>query len=212
MHSMKRRGFMKFAGVGTRTLLLALALTVSLLSATGTTLAWLGDSSEKVVNTFTYGGISIDIAETPTQDGDEDEHTNSYLITPGKPISKDPTVTVHAGSEDCWLYVVIEESDNFGQYMTYALAEGWTAVEGAPGVYARLVKYSDDDQTFAVLRDNEVQVLASVTGEQLFALTQTGAQLPTLSFYAAAVQYCAEIAELSDAKTAWEAYMSEPLL
>lgn len=93
------------------------ALALVLCFAIGGTLAWLVDESDKVVNTFTYGDINIDLSETT---GDE------YKMIPGNDITKDPKVTVEANSEACWLFVKVEESNNFDDFMTYAIASGWT--------------------------------------------------------------------------------------
>lgn len=93
------------------------ALVLVLCCAMGGTLAWLVAKTDPVVNTFTYGDINIDLSESDDLD---------LKMIPGNSIKKDPVVTVKEGSEACWLFVEVKESENFDTFMTYAIAEGWT--------------------------------------------------------------------------------------
>lgn len=93
------------------------ALVLVLCCAMGGTLAWLVDSTTEVKNTFTYGDINIGLSESDDLD---------LKMIPGNSIKKDPVVTVKEGSEACWLFVEVKESENFDTFMTYAIAEGWT--------------------------------------------------------------------------------------
>lgn len=159
-------------------LIIGIIAAVLLLSCTvGATLAWLIDETDTVINTFTYGDINITL--------DESEDLDLKMI-PGKTITKDPVVTVKGGSEACWLFVKIEESSNFDSFMTYATAEGWTALDEVDGVYYREVTSSADDQEFPVIAGDQVTVSVDVTKEALTALTTETA--PKLSFTAYAVQ------------------------
>lgn len=174
--------------------LLLLAVSVFCCSAGGT-LAWLVSAPKPVVNTFTYGDINITLTESDTGDGDEDANTNAYKMHPGQPITKDPLVTVKQGSEDCWLFVKLEKSENFDDFMTFGTAEGWTQLTDASGaavegVYYRSVTAAEAaqaDKAFAVLLDDTVNVKAEVTKAQLNALTEE--TFPTLTITAYAVQY-----------------------
>lgn len=150
---------------------------LALCCAVGGTIAWLTATTEKVVNTFTYGDINITLNETT---GTE------YKMVPGNTISKDPVVTVEGGSEACWLFVKVEESSNFDQFMKYTVDSGWTALDDETGVYYRVVSASTTDQVFNVLTDNQVTVLDTVTKEKFNDLTD--ATMPKLSFTAFAVQ------------------------
>lgn len=156
--------------------LVVTALVLVLCCAIGGTLAWLIDTTNSVVNTFTYGDINIDLTETT---GTE------YKMVPGNTIEKDPTVTVKADSEACWLFVKVEESDNFDDFMTYSIATGWTALTGVDGVYYREVAATTVDTEFSVLADDQVTVKDTVTKDDLTADDFTA---PTLTFTAYAVQ------------------------
>lgn len=158
-----------------KTLALVLALTLLVAGVVGGTLAWLTDRTAEVKNTFTVGDINIGLTET----------TTDYKMVPGNTIAKDPTVTVKANSEACWLFVQVTESENLDTFITYAIAEGWTALPGVDGVYYREVPASNADQTFPVLAGNAVTVKDTVTKEML---TADGFTNPTLTFKAYAIQ------------------------
>ena len=183
-------------------------VTISILSICsfliGTSVAWLSSKTDEVINTFTYGDINIKIEETDTKDNDNNEFTNEYKMLPGNKITKDPKVTVLASSEDSYLFIEITESENFKDFMTYEIAEGWTLLEGTKNVYVREVTKSDKDQEFYVLKDNTVTVKESVTKAMLNDLDKDGqTNYPTLSFIAYAVQRDSKISAIDTAKEAW---------
>lgn len=188
-----------------KTAALVLVLALALSCAVGGTLAWLSDQTDPVVNTFTYGDIDITLTETDTGDGDDDPNTNQYKMLPGKTIIKDPKVTVLGGSEDCWLFVQLDKSENFDSFMTYEIANGWTALEGETDVYYRQVSRSENDQEFPVIQGNTVSVKDTVTKDELNALDETpGAETyPTLTITAYAVQYDANLEAINSAADAW---------
>lgn len=162
------------------------AVVLVLCCAVGGTLAWLTAKTNPVKNTFTVGDINIELTET----------TTNYKMVPGNTISKDPKVTVKANSEACWLFVKVEKSANFDDFMTWGIADGWQLVPGETNVYYREVAATTADTDFAVLKDNQVKVLDTVT-KTLLETAKTNA--PTLTFTAYAVQK----ANIADAKTAW---------
>ena len=175
------------------------ALVLVLCCAMGGTLAWLVAKTDPVVNTFTYGDINIDLSES--------ENLNLKMI-PGNDITKDPKVTVEANSEACWLFVKVEESNNFDDFMTYAIASGWTLYNTT--TTGSDIKTDDTtDDTYVIYREVDAntanagtsyQVLAgkeeyqngyvtvndAVTKKMFAALTE--ATRPTLTFTAYAVQ------------------------
>lgn len=151
------------------------AVALVLCCAIGGTLAWLTDKTDPVVNTFTVGDINIELKET----------TSDYKMVPGNTIAKDPKVTVKANSEDCYLFVKVTKSGNFDQFLTYAMADGWTQYEGTTDVWYRTVPASNANQEFEVLKDSKVTVKGTVTKEMMTSSDFTN---PTLTFKAAAVQ------------------------
>ncbi len=166
-----------------------LAAAVMLLGMVGGTIAWLIDKTDAVVNTFTYGDIKIDLTETDTNDGDQNPLTNEYKMIPGQKITKDPVLTVEKGSEDCWLFVKLEKSTNadFNEFMTYEMADGWTALDNVDGVYYREVAatdVADDNKAFGIIKDNTVTVKETVTKGMLNALTEQTYPRLTVTGYA----------------------------
>lgn len=159
-------------------ILVPVVATLMLLSCmVGGTLAYLVDTTEAVENTFTVGNVDIALDESKELD---------LKMVPGIELTKDPTVTVEADSEACWLFVKVEESDNLDKFISYTVDSAWAALDGVDGVYYRDVEASDADQKFTVLKDNTVTVLGTVTKENLDELTDE--TLPTLTFTAYAVQ------------------------
>lgn len=186
-----------------KVLTLLMALTMILASASGGTLAWLESRTPAVVNTFTYGMIDISLAETDTgKDGDNNPDTNLYEMGLGQAIAKDPHVTVEAGSADCWLFVRVDESANFADFMEYDMADGWQALAEGDGVYYRMVDSAQLPQDFPVLKDDVVNMKATATLQQLAALTS--ADYPTLTITAYAVQRDSSISEISTPANAWQ--------
>ena len=170
------------------------ALLLVLCFAIGGTLAWLKTETTPVVNTFTYGDINITLDESDNLD---------LKMVPGKSIRKDPVVTVMAKSEACWLFVKVEKSSNFDNFMTYDIDTKWTELDAVnhPGVYYyneyELDSLLTKDKEFYVLKDNKVTVLSEVTKGDFAAFDkdQNGTlseiekeALPTLTFTAYAVQ------------------------
>ena len=156
---------------------LVMALALVLTCVIGGTIAWLTDKTEDVENTFTVGNIDITLKETTGE---------KYKMIPGNTIDKDPTVTVEAGSEDCWLFVKVVESDNLDTFIEYTIAEEWTALDGHAGVYYREVATTESDKVFKVLAGDKVTVNNTVTKNHMDSLTE--ATEPTLKFTAYAIQ------------------------
>lgn len=174
------------------------AFTLVCCFAIGGTVAWLVTETDPVVNTFTYGDINITLTETDTGDNDNNPNTNKYVMVPGNEITKDPLITVEKGSEANWLFVKITRSDNFNEFMTYEIADGWTIVDGETDVYYREVSFSDENIEFNVIKNNKVTVKGEeVTKDKIDALTES--TLPKLTITAYAVQK----ANISSVSEAW---------
>lgn len=165
-------------------LVLALALIVGV--AGGATFAWLTAKTDPVVNTFTYGDINIDLAESTGSD---------YKIIPGVDIEKDPLVTVEAGSEACWLFVKVEEEGTFvANKVTYSIADGWTKGDGTKipaNVYYRAVDAVTADTEFYVLKGNDTYPNGVITVSDTLTkidIKDISTTTPKLSITAYAIQ------------------------
>ena len=173
-------------------LALVLALTLLVVGVVAGTLAWLTAKSDVVTNTFTTSDIKVELKET---NGPE------YKMIPGYTISKDPTATVLDGSEECYLFVKLDESTNFDDYMTYEMADGWTALKDVNGVYYREVKTADIGKAYSVLKNNQVTVKGEVTKAMMDGLTTE--TLPKLTITAYASQLHKNANEKFSASDAW---------
>lgn len=110
------------------------------------TMAYLTDT-KSVTNTFTVGNVAITLDEAKVTssgvvDGTDRVTTNTYKLMPGHEYLKDPTVHVATGSEDCFLFVKVENGisgiETKTEEKTIAAqmaAKNWKAVNGVDNVY-----------------------------------------------------------------------------
>lgn len=169
------------------------AVVLVLCCAIGGTLAWLTAKSDVVTNTFAPSNIKIELKETTG---------TQYKMVPGYTIEKDPAAKVLAGSEECWLFVKIEKSANFDQYLTYAPATGWELVTGETNVYARKVTTAAIGTAYSVLQGDQVTVKDGVDETMMNSLTAE--TYPTLTITAYASQLHSSNNTDFTAKQAWD--------
>lgn len=159
------------------------------------TLAWLKDSTDTITNTFTLGKVDITLKESTG---------NSYKMVPGVSVSKDPHVIVKAGSEDCWVFVEINEvnntfNDSTQKFITYTMNDNWKKLKD--GVYYRKVDSKNEDQTFYLFGEGEndsfVNVNENITKDDLSELDTEA--YPQLKITAYAIQS----AGFDNAEDAW---------
>ena len=165
-------------------LLLALVLVFG--AAIGGTIAYLMDTTAKIDNVFTVGKVDIDLTETERE----------YKMTPGQPLDKDPTVTVKANSEACWVFVKVEKTNNPDTYLDYEIDEAWTPLTDVEGVYYIEQAATTAEVPYAVLAGNTVTVKEGVTNAMMDTANENP---PKLSFTAYAIQK----AGFADAAAAW---------
>lgn len=199
---MKNGKYSKRRGVATKALVMVLSLMLVAGLSVGATLAWLTDTSDTVTNTFTVGDINITLQEHGlNEDGtlntNKEVQGNSYKFIPGVNLNKDPFVTVEAGSEACWLFIKVTETDwPTTDKISYSIDSQWTELEGEDGVYYRKVDATTADTNFYILTNNLITVSEELTKEEANAITGT----PKLTFVAYAIQQ----EGIDDAATAWE--------
>lgn len=173
-----------------KTLALLVALVLVVGCVIGATLAWLTASTNEMKNTFSTSDIEVTLTET-----EED-----YKMVPGWTIHKDPTATITAGSEECYLFVKLDKSPNFDEYMACEIADGWTALENVDGVYYRVVNTTDMGTSYSVLKNDQVAVKDTVTREMMAAAEQNK---PTFTVTAYASQLYKNNTETFTAADAW---------
>lgn len=208
----------KNVGISYKALGLLLAVVLVLGGAIGGTMAWLIDDTTAVTNVFMDSDVDIEFNET----------TEDYKMIPGHTIDKDPTVTVNANSEKCYLFVKIDESENYSKYLKYAVKidgdKEWRTFEDADkntvkGVYYRIVEKSESKQTFSILgsgsydngtdgsffwSDNQVLVKPEVTKKMMNDIKGNTESKPTLTFTTYAVQFMKNNKTSFTVAEAWE--------
>jgi predicted ribosomally synthesized peptide with SipW-like signal peptide len=138
------------------------------MAAAGATVAWL-TASASVSNTFTVGKIAISL--------DEPNWEENSKIYPGAAISKDPTVTVNANSEDCYVYAMVDNKLNglVANAVTLNIQSGWTQMStvGTKTVYRynSVVPLSDHDLDLTPLFTTATVSTTAVTEENISLLT-----------------------------------------
>ncbi|MDO5044759.1 MAG: hypothetical protein Q4E22_05655, partial [Coriobacteriia bacterium] len=160
--------------------------------AIGGTLAWLSTTTPAVKNTFTTSDISISLSESDDLD---------LKMVPGHSVTKDPIVKVDPKSEECFLFVKLEKSENFDNYLTFEVAEGWAVLDGNPNVYYRKVLKADMGTDFVILKDNQVKVKEDVTKAMMNELGE--ATFPSLTVTAYASQLHKDNSNDFDVAAAW---------
>ena len=148
--------------------LLVVIMAMCLLAAfvIGGTLAWLTSTPASITNTFTFGKVEITLTESTG---------TSYTLVPGDDIEKDPVVTVKEGSEACWVFVKVVETDT-ANVISFELDDSWTQLVDdethpvANVYYKSQAKIADngdateDDVIIPVIKNNTVAVSDSATG------------------------------------------------
>ena len=188
MYANKKNNFSKVV-----VLMLCLSLLVG--GVIGGTIAYLMDTSEEVTNTFVAGEIgTLNLAETSE---------NTFIVTPGVNITKDPTVSFNGNNVDAFVFVKVNQTgwdmsnDGMsygcvktaeGEYLVkWEIAEGWKHLSN--GVYYREVVADEtaeltDAEKYGVIKGNKITVDQSITKEHLDSFPDTS----KLIFTAYAIQ------------------------
>lgn len=165
------------------TMLLALGLVTA--TGVGASLAYLTDKTEVLDNKFTFAnGIKMQLDEdkvdpnthklaengTDAIIAGQTPNGNTYLdVMPGEKLHKDPTVTIKAGSPDCYVFVSVKNPSS--DKLSLNIRDSWKEVEKVNDdttiyVYVDgngnplVVNKSDGDQ-----RLNEVFTTVEVAGD-----------------------------------------------
>ena len=183
-----------------RSLIILFGIIMLLITSVSGTIAWLKSESNTLFDIFTYGDINIEITETK-------EDSNNYELYPGKEIKKDTVITVNALSENCYIFIKIDETANLGDYITYSLVETWKQLEEVDNVYYQEVSKSDRDQTFSIIKDNILKVKSDLTKVSLNALTENN--YPKLTITGYAIQRNSNLEGINTPSDAWSIVAKE---
>lgn len=116
-----------------------ISLSLALVLVIGGTLAFLVAESNEVTNTFTYGNIQLTLTE---ENGKNTTGMSFEGVVPGDVLTKDPTVNVLANSEECYVYVLID--NQLGTAASYNIGSAWVKVDEYTTGTKALYRYGDD--------------------------------------------------------------------
>lgn len=129
-----------------KSLILAACAIMLVCATIAGTLAYL-TSTDTVTNTFTVGNVSITLDEAKVDvngkavTSEPRVKENKYKLLPGKEYDKDPTIHVQAGSEDCYVFVKVENGlSNIEGGTTIAQQmknNDWTVIDRGNGIYGK---------------------------------------------------------------------------
>ena len=182
--------YAKKKSVSMKVVVLLLAVVLLIGCVAGGTLAYLMAKSSTVTNTFVAGEIgTLSLAETTG---------NSYIVTPGVDITKDPVVTFNGNNVAAYIFVKVEATDwtesngtfsiGNNQEMKWTVADGWTKLENTPGVYYREVVVDTDTantaetEKYSIIKGNTITVSSEITKANISNYTKE------LKFTAYAIQ------------------------
>lgn len=164
-------------------------------------------AQDVVENTFTVGKVALTLDEAkvdeygvPVTDAERVD-SNTYKLIPGKEYTKDPIVHVDPVSENCWVFIKVENAiaayEAAGETTIAAqiVANGWTALHGVGGVYYK--EYTKDQS------DKELEVFGKFV---VAADAEKVAGWDTISTTATKVKvtaYAIQKEGFSTADTAW---------
>lgn len=192
---MKNRKFTKVA-------IIVLAMVLVCIASIAGTVAYLTSKSAVVTNTFTVGNVTITLDEAPVDENGQATTgdrviENEYKLIPGVTYDKDPTVHVAAGSEDCWLFVKVDngiaaiEADT--KIADQMATIGWTLVDGETNIYAYKDTVSAGEDvvvfnTFTVDANADNNTVAAYNAEEIvvqaLAIQATGFNTAAAAFAA----------------------------
>lgn len=148
-----------------KTIVLIMSLALVACLSIGATLAWLTSQTGVLTNTFTVGKIGLTLDEAQVSNNsvpDTSRRTttgNSYAIYDSAVLPKDPTVTISADSENCYVFMSCTTSEKMAAVTTLNIDEdSWKAVEGHDGLYVysennepKIISKSDADKKLPAL-------------------------------------------------------------
>ena len=125
-----------------KAMLMTLCAIILVVATVFGTMAYL-TSTDEVVNTFTVGNVKITLDEAKVNtngspvEGADRVKANEYKLMPGHTYTKDPTIHVHAASEDCFIRAKV----------TLTNAKEWIAIatKYADNKVENIIKGTDDN-------------------------------------------------------------------
>ena len=170
-----------------KALLLTLCAVLLVAASVLGTMAYL-TSTDTVTNTFTVGKVEIKLDETDvTSPAGPRVQANSYKLMPGTTYTKDPTVTVKAGSEESYVRMKVT-FNNAKEIIALCtdpeFADEVTGVENAFPLI-RMVKFVEANAAKwdGIIPDNMVETGKMLADAKYFAYDKTADTLTYIFYY-----------------------------
>ena len=176
-----------------KALLLTLCAVLLVAASVLGTMAYL-TSTDTVTNTFTVGKVEIKLDEAKVNadgipvEGAARVTANSYKLMPGTTYTKDPTVTVKAGSEES--YVRMKVTFNNATKIIALCTDPEFAGDGPTGVenafpLIRMVKFVETNAAKwdGIIPDNMVETEDMLADAKYFAYDETADTLTYIFYY-----------------------------
>lgn len=127
-------------------------------------------SQDVVTNTFTVGNVVITLDETDVDDstaGADRDKANKYHLLPGHEYTKDPIIHVDATSEDCYLFVRIDNGiaaieDSANTVAAQMAANGWIKAGDYEDTYVYVGTEEGASTPLAVEAGANIPVFATI--------------------------------------------------
>ena len=174
-----------------KALLLTLCAVLLIAASVLGTMAYL-TSTDTVTNTFTVGKVEIKLDETDvTNPTGPRVQANSYKLMPGTTYTKDPTVTVKAGSEESYVRMKVTFNNAKEIIALCTDPEYADEVTGAENAFPliRMVNYTDTAELYwdGLLLDNMFETEEMLAMPKYFAYDKTADTLTYIFYYKATV-------------------------
>lgn len=170
-----------------KALLLTLCAVLLVAASVLGTMAYL-TSTAKVENTFTIGKVEIKLDETDvTNQTGPRVQANSYKLMPGTTYTKDPTVTVKAGSEESYVRMKVTFNNATKIIALCTDPEFADEVTGAENAFPliRMVKFVEANAAKwdGIIPDNMVETEDMLAMPKYFAYDKTADTLTYIFYY-----------------------------
>ncbi len=133
-----------------KSMTVAAAMAMTAIIGVGATMAYFSDQ-EAVTNVITMGHVNIELTEPEFDKNPDNTITN---VRPGQTITKDPTITVKADSEACYIRAEISYENLDEEFIpdiekTMNIGDGWKqSPKDGRWYYQTKVEDTDADQEF----------------------------------------------------------------
>lgn len=170
-----------------KALLLTLCAVLLVAASVLGTMAYL-TSTDTVTNTFTVGKVEIKLDETDvTNQTGPRVQANSYKLMPGTTYTKDPTVTVKAGSEESYVRMKVTFNNAKEIIALCTDPEFADEVTGTENAFPliRMVKFVETNAAKwdGIIPDNMVETEDMLAMPKYFAYDKTADTLTYIFYY-----------------------------